>query len=83
MTHIALVNNVDGENITLEDALSLSTASSNTTPASFSTNVNRGGIAIRPGSLPSNPTPGTLAMDSNDNNTLKWWSGSVWVTAGS
>lgn len=82
MTHIALVNNVSGENIPLEDALGLSIASTVSVPPSFSPTSERGAIAILPGPLPLNPTVGTLAIDSNDNNTLKWWSDSGWVTAG-
>ena len=83
MAIIGLVNDEDGTNKTLEDILGLDSVATSATPATFIPNNNRGGVAISPGPLPSNPTPGTLAVDSEDNNTFKWWSGSVWINAGS
>ena len=36
---------------------------------------------INPATLPSVPIPGDLAFDSGAGNTLKWYNGSIWVTA--
>jgi len=83
MTHIQLVDNATGAGKSLEDTLGLSTAATSAAPSSFAPTSLRGGIAIAEGPLPINPTLGTLAIDFNDNNTLKWWTGSGWIAAGS
>lgn len=82
MTHIALVDTTDGSGKSLEDTLGLSTVATSAIPTSFAPTTNRGGIAILPGIKPNNPTTGTIIIDSTDYNTLKWWSGSVWISAG-
>lgn len=82
MTHISLVNAVDGTDLSLETALGISSSVNGNTPASFSPTGVKGGVAIAPGPLPLNPTPGTLAIDSEDNNKFKWWTGTTWVSAG-
>ena len=82
MMLISLIDANDGSGKTLEQTLGLSTTVTNSEPASFAPTSVRGGICISPSTLPSNPTPGTFVIDSNDNNTLKWWNGSIWVSAG-
>lgn len=82
MTHIGLVDTVNGNNKNLEESLGISTVVNGNVPPSFSPTVKRGAIAISPGPLPTNPTTGTIAIDINDNNTLKWWNGSDWMIAG-
>ena len=82
MTHNKLVNTENGTDKTLEEALGVSSVVNGNTPPSFAPTAERGGIAIHPGSLPSHPTTGTIALDIND-NTLKWWNGNYWVAAGS
>ncbi len=82
MTHIQLVDNATGAGKSLEETLGLSTATTSAAPASFAPTSVRGGIAIAEGPLPSDPIPGTFAIDSNDGNTLKWWNGSIWISAG-
>ncbi len=81
MTHIQLVDDATGEGKSLEDALSLLTAATAEAPPAFAPTAVRGGIAIAPGPLPSDPTPFTFAIDSEDINTLKWWTGTVWLSA--
>lgn len=36
------------------------------------------GIRIQPSALPASPAAGDIAVDSNDNNTIKWYDGSAW-----
>jgi len=83
VAHIQLVDDTTGEGRLLEVALGLSIAATPTVPASFMPTAVRGGVAISPGPLPSSPTPGTLAIDSNNGNILKWWTGANWLSAGS
>lgn len=40
------------------------------------------GIRIACATLPSAPTTGALVCDSGASNTLKWWDGSAWQSAG-
>jgi hypothetical protein len=61
--------------------LGLLSVASPTDPTTFQPTAYRGGVAIAPAALPTNPTIGTIAIDSGDGNKLKWWSGS-WQTAG-
>lgn len=62
--------------------LGLAALASPTVPATFAATAYRGGVAIQAAVLPSNPTTGTLAVDSADTNKLKWWDGAAWQTAG-
>lgn len=41
-----------------------------------------GVFRLQPNSLPSNPETGSIALDSDFGNTLKWYDGTVWRTAG-
>lgn len=80
MTHIQLVDNATGAGKSLEETLGLLTVATSAAPASFAPTSIRGGLSIAPNALPLSPIPGTIAIDSNGN--LKWWNGTVWVSAG-
>jgi hypothetical protein len=78
MALIGLVNNEDGTNKTLEDALGLFSIATSGGPATFEPTIVRGALAVVPAELPSNPTTGTLAVDISAGNMLKWWDGDEW-----
>jgi hypothetical protein len=82
MSHIQIVNTNDGIGKSLEENLGISTVATSTESLSFEPTDIRGGIAIKSDSLPTDPTPGTISIDSNDGNTLKWWNGTIWKSAG-
>lgn len=42
----------------------------------------RTGLTIFPAALPLSPDTGGIAVDSSDNNILKWWNGTSWQSAG-
>ena len=37
-----------------------------------------GGLLVTPAALPGSPSSGDIVIDSGDNNTLKWYDGTVW-----
>lgn len=78
MSLIGLVNDVDGNGKTLENALGLSSIATSGGPATFAPTVYRGAIAVMSNTLPLDPTTGTLAVDNSDGNMLKWWDGVMW-----
>ena len=41
------------------------------------------GLSLTPGTLPSNPVAGDMAVDANAGNLLKTYNGSAWVAGGS
>lgn len=81
MALIGLVNDEDGTNKTLEDALGLFSIATSGGPVTFEPTIVRGALAVVPAELPSNPTIGTLAIDISAGNMLKWWDGGVWRSA--
>jgi len=81
MAIIGLVDTDTGANKDLETSLGLLSIATSAGPTTFSPTSMRGAIAVVPNSLPSAPTVGTLAIDDEDNNMLKWWDGDVWRSA--
>jgi hypothetical protein len=81
MSIIGLINTDDGTNKDLETTLGLFSVATSASPTMFSATTIRGAIAVVPDELPSSPTIGTLAVDSNDENMLKWWDGDEWRSA--
>jgi len=65
------------------DALGLFSVATSSAPATFEPTSSRGAVAVVPSTLPSSPTTGTLAVDENDSNMLKWWDGDEWISCSS
>ena len=83
MSLIGLINDADGTDKTLEDALGLFSIATSAGPATFEPTIYRGAIAVVPDALPLNPTTGTLAVDISAGNMLKWWDGIMWRSCSS
>lgn len=62
--------------------LGLAALATPTSPAMFAVSSDRAAVSIEPGSLPlSGFDTGSLAIDANDGNTLKWFDGTEWKSA--
>lgn len=63
--------------------LGLAALATPVSPAVFAVTADKAAIGIQPGSLPSSGFDvGSLAIDSDDGNTLKWFDGTDWQSAG-